>query len=266
MDRKVCPPRAQPAPFLFLEGEMENNGDRKDIVAVEQEVLSPGSLEIRDIEVIVAKADAKIKAMQKVWQLAIKRTTARDWVNLGGNPYMVGSGAEKIAPIFGISIYDTKSKKIFSEDSRGAYYIWEYTGKASWAGGSIEAVGTCSSRDKFFAYANGQWKDTEDIDETNIMKAAYTNLTVNLVTRLLGLRGLTWQDLGKEGIAKDNIAAVDYKKKGNSAPRPAESGQEESAGVCATCGAPIDARVKSFSIEKYFKPLCRDCQKSQEGR
>ena len=112
MDRKVCPPRAQPAPFLFLEGEMENNGDRKDIVAVEQEVLSPGSLEIRDIEVIVAKADAKIKAMQKVWQLAIKRTTARDWVNLGGNPYMVGSGAEKIAPIFGISIYDTRSKKI----------------------------------------------------------------------------------------------------------------------------------------------------------
>jgi len=87
----------------------------------------------------------------------------------------------------------------------------------------MEAIGSCSSRDKFFAYVseirdrNGNvireasWKPLSEIDETNVMKAAYTNLLVNGITRLLGIRNLTWDDLKEFGIDKDKVAKVEYR-------------------------------------------------------
>jgi DNA polymerase III delta prime subunit len=71
-------------------------------------------------------------------------------------------------------------------------------------------IGTCSSRDKFFSESKGVLKPDSDIDETNIKKAAYTNMTTNAVSRLLGLRNLTWEQLKAGNINKEKLQAVDY--------------------------------------------------------
>ena len=36
------------------------------------------------------------------------------------------------------------------------------------------------------------------------------------------------------------------------------------SGTCAQCGTSISARVEAFSVQRYGKPLCMDCQKKQK--
>ena len=126
---------------------------------------------------------------------------------------MGGSGAEKLKPVFGVSMFDMSREKIFSKDDEGQYYIYEYRATYKWKGGSTMAIGTCSSRDKFFAWNSVDkiYKPLSQVDETNIMKSAYTNMEVNGVTRLLGLRNLTWEQLSELGFDRNKISKVEYK-------------------------------------------------------
>jgi len=155
-----------------------------------------------NIGVIVARADKQVEILQKILGIAVKRTTHYDWTDMQGKPYLTSSGAEKLMPLFGVSLSDTSYEKTFSQDDKGHSYIYQYKGKFSWQGGSIEAIGACSSRDKFFAWDSREqtYKALSDVDETNIMKAAYSNMVVNGVTRLLGVRSLTWDQLKEFGI------------------------------------------------------------------
>ena len=49
------------------------------------------------------QAEKRIDAINKIKQIALKVTNAKDWVDQGGRPYLQASGAEKIARLFGIS-------------------------------------------------------------------------------------------------------------------------------------------------------------------
>ncbi len=175
---------------------------------VEHEVMTFGD---QTLERIAAEAPAKAEAMTQIMLAAMSMTNHRDWVNQGGKPYMCASGAEKVARI-GVTVSNITRSKIQDEDEKGRYYIWEYAGTFSIAGRTLEAVGTCSSRDKFFAVRNGELLPAGDIDQTNIMKAAYSNLLVNGITRLLGLRSVTFEDLEAIGIELDKIEKVEYGK------------------------------------------------------
>lgn len=179
--------------------------------------LVPGNQEIITIEEaedLISIAQRRIDVVDKLVEFSLKRTTERDWVNQGGNPYLVHSGAEKVARLFGIKLSAIKTEKQMSEDSKGKYYIYKTTGTASLPGryDSIEAIGTCSQRDKFWAFSNGNWRETIEIDETNILKASYTNFVVNSITHLLGLRNITWDMLEKIGLNVSKIQKVEYKK------------------------------------------------------
>jgi hypothetical protein len=82
-------------------------------------------------------------------------------------------------------------------------------GKASLGRGaeSIEAIGTCSSRDKFF----GKGKQIQDVDIANIKKKAYTNFYGNAVRKLLGLNNMTWEQLAMFGIRSGGaVAKVEF--------------------------------------------------------
>lgn len=163
---------------------MKINGER-EVVSAETDIL--------------ALAEKRAVALEKMASLAITRTNASDWVDMQGKPYLSGSGSEKVARVFGVKIHSVKSAKTFSEDEQGAFYIYEYSGVAELPSkfDSIEAVGSCSSRDQFFAKKGGERKKLSQVDETNIMKAAYTNFLGNAITRLLGIRNLTWEEVEK---------------------------------------------------------------------
>ncbi len=165
-----------------------------------------------NIEVVIQRAEKQVEILKKVLGIALKRLSPLDWVDQQGKPYLAASGAEKLMPLFGISVYNTSYEKKFSEDDNGQSYVYSYKGTFAWGGGSIEALGACSSRDKFFAWDSKEqtYKPLSQVDETNIMKSAYTNMIANGITRLLGIRNLTWEQLKEFGVDQEKAAKVQY--------------------------------------------------------
>ncbi len=169
---------------------------------------------ITTVEDLISVANKRMETVPKLIGLSLKVTNYRDWALQDGKPYLCHSGAEKVARLFGVKISDVASKKEMTEDSEGRFYIYVLTGKFSLPGDmdSIEAIGTCSQRDGFFSKAQGKRKDTSEIDETNILKAAYSNLVVNGITHLLGLRNITVEQLKEAGIDMSKVLSIEYGK------------------------------------------------------
>jgi len=162
--------------------------------------------ELADISADYKQAEANKNLMEKFMGLALSRTNASDWVLQNNKPYLQSSGCEKLMPVFGISIKNIHSKKDEYEDEEGKYYIYTYEGDFSWRFGGLEATGTRGSRDKFLGN-----KPLPEINEPNIKKASYSNMLVNGITRLLGIRNLTRKELEKYGITFEDVATVEYK-------------------------------------------------------
>lgn len=161
---------------------------------------------------LIASAERRIAQIDKIITLSIRRTNENDWIDQSGKPYLTSSGAEKIARLFGISWKILKSEKILTNDEKGQFYFYQVIGVFTLGGGkdSVESVGTCSSKDQFFAKRGGELKPISEIDETNIMKAAYSNCVANGITRLLGIRNLTWEQVKAGGINTEKTAKVQY--------------------------------------------------------
>jgi hypothetical protein len=210
----------------------------------------------KSIELIIAEAERRAEVLKKVLTVAIKRTNPTDWVDQNGKPYLGGSGCEKIAPLFGLKMEGCVNQRNEREDEKGKYYIYTFMARFHWAAGDIEAIGTCSSRDKFFAWdkeAKG-YKPLYEVDETNIMKAAYTNLTVNGVTRALGIRSLTWEDLERAGLKRDSVAKVEYNKGANTDPALAgliSEAQCKRFHAIASKAGWAEAELKEWLLKNY---------------
>ena len=168
---------------------------------------------------IAKMAEARIDAVIKIKQLALKVTNASDWTDQQDKPYVQASGSEKIANLFNISVSFLTPEPLYEQDTDG-HYTFTFKGRFSMGGRSIEVEGSRSSRDPFFkqnTYENDvkREKTIEERDnKRDVRMAAYTNLMGNGITRLLGIRNLTWEDLEKfAGIKKDDVSKVKYKNK-----------------------------------------------------
>ena len=180
------------------------------IPVVETDVIT-----ISAIEDLISVAQKRLGTVPQLVELSLKVTNYRDWTLQDGSPYLGHSGAEKVARLFGVKISNVNIKKESTDDSEGKFYIYIITGKCSLPGDmdSIEAIGTCSQRDSFFSKAKGERRPTSEIDETNIMKAAYSNFMVNGITHLLGLRNLTVEQLTDAGVDLSKVLQVGFKKR-----------------------------------------------------
>jgi len=183
---------------------------------------------------IARQAEARIDAVVKIKQLALKVTNGGDWTDQGGKPYLMVSGAEKIANLFNVSWSFLTPEPICEETSDG-HYTFTYQGRFSMGGRSIEVEGSRSSKDKFFNqndYVNNEKvaKAVGDRDNKRDVKmAALTNLLGNGITRLLGIRNLAWSDLAEyAGITKEMCGKVEYKSK-NADKTPVAEPQKKAA-------------------------------------
>ena len=177
------------------------------------EVLNDAPAIADDRLVAVAEAaEWRVEAMGKIKRMSLKMTNARDWTDQGGKPYLQVSGAEKIGRLFGISW--RIDEPVFETDE-GGHFGYTYKGYFTLGGATIEAIGTRSSKDGWFKkYKDGAELPLSAIDKGDVKKAAYTNLLGSGITRILGMRNLTWEELAEAGITKDNVSRVDFKKKG----------------------------------------------------
>ena len=182
-----------------------------------------------DTLIAVAKmAEARIDAVIKIKQLALKVTNPRDWCDQQGNPYLQVSGAEKIANLFNISWSFLTAEPLCEEELDG-HYTFTFKGRFSMGGRSIEVEGSRSSKDSFFKqneYKEGVKTEKAVGDRDNkrdVKMAALTNMLGNGITRILGIRNLTWEDLEKFAeIKKEQVGKVEYKKEGKSIQPPQE--------------------------------------------
>jgi hypothetical protein len=182
--------------------ELENIIQEQEMVADE-----------RSIDQIVSDLEKGVLAYNKIKLVALKLTGPEDWVQIGKQPYLLESGAQKIAKAFGVAIFDVKVETQWQEDAKGRYQIVVARGKAfsKKLASYIEDVGICSQRDRFFAMDNGELKPIEDVDFANVIKKAVANLYGRLIKRVVGLMGVSWDDLVKAGIKP--AAKVEFKEK-----------------------------------------------------
>ncbi len=168
-----------------------------------------------DLEQALKVAERNEELCRKIKILAIKQTNSTDWVDMDGKPYLQSKGAEKIARLFGISwrICEGYPMRETQSDEKGSYYFYTFKGEFEMGGKTIEAIGTCSQRDKFFGRSGKELKAESEVDVTNIIRKANTNMEVNGITRLLGIRSMTWADLEQAGIKQNTTGAVNFKSK-----------------------------------------------------
>ena len=218
--------------------EQEKDYEVMDAEVVDSSIVPVASEALVEL---AAQAERRVEAINKIKQYSLRLTQPGDWVDQNGRPYLQVSGAEKIARLFGIS---WRIDEPIREELEGGHYIYTYKGYFSLAGAEIEAIGSRSSKDPFFkryVYVNGERKELppSEIDPGDVKKAAYTNCIGNGITRLLGLRNISYDDLEKvAGIKREQIAKIQYKSKDK------QSTDTEPAETKEVVGEVSDVRMK----------------------
>jgi len=192
----------------------------------------PAILKLGDDEVIkaVRRAEARLEVAKKIKEISLSVTRKEHWSDHNGTPYLEAAGCEAIAFLWGIRWSDLKYEKVQFQDG---HYMYKYYGKFTLGNITIEAIGSRSSRDDFFRvrYKGDQRIELppDQVDEGDVWKAAYTNLLQNGIKRILGIRSITWDDLEKVGIKRENVSKVAYKsrKKEEEVKRRGRKKQEE---------------------------------------
>lgn len=204
------------------------------------------------------------KLVERVLELAIRATRPEHWFDQGGNPYLGGAGSEVVARRCGVKWSNVKREKLNSTDDKGTYYVWLVRGTFALPGAidSVEAEGTCSSRDQFLGTETNAGREMSEIDEGNILKAAHTNMVVRGVTSLLGLRGLSWAFLGQYGISPDGVSKVTYSA-------GAKGGGTSKGGFTFKFGRGKDKDVSEVSdrdLDWYLGVLNEDLKNPEKAR
>lgn len=176
-------------------------------------------------------------AYQTLLKLAISTTTDSDWTDFGGKPFLAGSGSKKIALRFNISLkFDRNSsnepafqREEFVKDDGSKLWVYTVSGRTELANGRVyEEIGTASTDDPFLGYENevdeaGKWvkdaygktqKVAVPLHEAlqDAKKKCVTNFQGRAIQGILGLGGLTWEDLEKYNISPVGKSKVAFKK------------------------------------------------------
>lgn len=171
-----------------------------NIVSVDtQNIVEGGKSDIASVEARIVEA---AEAHKRFRLHALRTTNASDWVSFDGKPYLTMTGISKLISLFDIRTKNVKTNVIGNDD--GSYTV-EIRGKmmaARLGEGWVDIVGTAESNDKFLTRGNSIVANKGDI-----LKKAQTNFYVRGVTTLLGLSGLTWEELEKAGVVKRDQAA-----------------------------------------------------------
>ncbi len=183
------------------------------------------TLDTNELLSLAAVAEERVDAIVKIRNTAIKLTNSNDWVDQNGKPYLQASGSEKIAGAFGINWTFCNPEPLCEVEDDG-HYTYTYQGLFTMAGRKIQVDGSRSSKDPFFKQyryiKNAGGGRDEKVEKTiaerdnkrDVKMAAYTNMIGNGITRILGIRNLTYADIEEfAGIKKEQLGKVEYKKK-----------------------------------------------------
>lgn len=178
---------------------MEEERTNGEIATVE--IIDDSIIEVAN------KAEARINAINKIKSIVLRVTNQNDWIDQGDKPYLAVSGAEKVGGLFGIEWSIGEAQLTNEEDG---HYSYTYKGKFTMGSRTIEFEGSRSTKDPFFSKAHGSDKPVSEIDRNDVKKAALTNLIGNGITRMLGIRNMTWEEVKAGGIDQSKTPKINY--------------------------------------------------------
>ncbi len=181
----------------------------------------PAMMDLAVLRRLAETADERVRAMSQIIRASVTACGSRDWVDLGGHPYPMEVGAERMARLWGVHVQIQEGP---TREDRDGYYLYRCKVRV-WSdllGRSTEVVGMRTSRDPFFCVRYERRPDgesqrvmlrMEEVNERDVAMAAQTNAKVRGITEVLGLRGLTWDDLAAYGMTPQSAAGrVTYGK------------------------------------------------------
>lgn len=166
------------------------------------------------------KIDAVVAAQSKIRTALLRVAMPGDFVKFGEKVELTGPGSERIGAAIGMNVSGIRDEKQSWDDKNGSAFTWRYIGNVSVGNRLIEGVeGRASSRDKFFGFENGAWKELADVKEADIRTAARRSLYKEGVKLLLGIRALPADDayLTSLGLDPKKVKSVKFDSKASGA-------------------------------------------------
>jgi len=192
---------------------------------------------------------------------SLKMTDNQDWVTVGKKPYLQASGCEKLMPIWGIFIESytltptiMEAQRMFRDGIPVPFAVEGYAGCTTFGGKVSKFLGGRNADDDFFRVRYEDNKKVRrpmtDVDVLDVAKAAVSNFEVQVVTRILGIRNLSHEELAANGLKAG--AKVEYTKgttpKGTrpapDAPRQSSDPKPTSPKPAVAGGAPLDLDLR----------------------
>jgi hypothetical protein len=175
-------------------------------------------LPVPDAASAIRLIEQRVQFFRDIREKTVALTYSQDWVDFNGKPYLQATGVERLIGLWGIYIREIRMEPTLEETRRrlraGEHVTVECRAIAGsrHTGERSEFMGGRSSDDPWFAERTG---GIQTLDPEDLRKAAYSNLEVNVVMRLLGLRNLTWADLASYGLRKESAGgAATFKQSG----------------------------------------------------
>ncbi len=183
----------------------------------------------------IALVEKALANFVKARRLALRVTDERDWTDVGGKPYLNATGALKVAAVFGVSLTDMRVEAL-REDLQGKEIV-RYVARttARFLGREVDAEGVASSDDPFFSRKDGRTLPPCEVNLNSVRKKAVTNAQSRAVRAILGLGGLTWEEVSAAGVKKGKVATASY------APRAERAGNGKAPMSSAGRASRVDA-------------------------
>lgn len=190
--------------------------------------------------IALAETEARARIMKSILPQLVAVCHESNIMDLGGKPYINNDGCQKIARIAGISfgkprvtisteqmppvpeeVYPDSGKvKRRGRPARTAYIV-EVEGEAILMGQTVMEFGGASSEDGFFDRPNESPVETR----LEVRKKAMANWQGRCVRTLLGLQGMSFEELARVGFDRSRMGKVEYKEGRHSAAKDTTSDQ-----------------------------------------
>lgn len=209
--------------------EVETEAQGRDLEVIpQQEPSKDVQLNQDKFEAVLKFADnaeRNAKALDTIRDFMMKRAFPGDFVQFEDKLSLSGPASERMVSalaLMGVSVSFTswRSWKDTGEDKNGKWFTWYYEANVNIGGLYVEGVqGRAGSRDRFFGYEHGQWKDLGDVKESDVRQAARRGVIKEGISLALGLRGIPVEHAASIGLDSSKIKKVEYgsSKKGTAA-------------------------------------------------
>ena len=214
--------------------------------------------------------DRRVAFLARIKTASLKITNTEDWINMGGKPYLQATGCEKLMAVWGIFIKSytmiptvPEAQRMFRDGIPVAFSVEGYAGCRTFSSDPDHVskffAGRNSDDDFFRVRYEGEGdarhkvrRPMTEIDVLDVAKSAFSNFKVHVVTEILGIRNMTWNELkahdikagGKVEFKKGTTPKVgtppppDAPRQSSDTPKPTDQTP------AATGGAPLDLDLR----------------------